>query len=84
MGDNFKDYMVQQEREKDESPTSRGNRREPMEMSVMQMIWKLLKLRLKCGNVPVKTWVQYQGFCNLYEPQVEEHIYGMDKFISIY
>lgn len=60
-----------------------GNR-EPKEMTVMQMVWKLLKLRIKHGNLPVKTWVQYEGFCDMYEPQVEKHVYGEPKFISIY
>ena len=60
-----------------------GNR-EPKEMTVMQMVWKLLKLRIRHGNLPIKTWVQHEGFCNLYEPQLEKHVYGEPKFISIY
>lgn len=58
--------------------------RKKMKMTVMQMIWKLLKLRIKHGNVPVKTWVQYEGFVDLYEPQCECHVFGEDPFISIY
>ena len=58
--------------------------REPKKMNLNQLIWKLIKLRYKHGNLPVKTWVQYQGFCDLYEPQYERHISGEEEFISIY
>ena len=60
------------------------NKREAKEMTVVQLIWKLLKLRIKHGNVPVKTWVQYEGFVNLYEPEYECHVFGEDPFISVY
>lgn len=59
---------------------NKDRNRFPKEMTVMQMIWKLLKLWLKHGNKTVKTWVQYEGFCDLYEPQYECN----DDFISIY
>jgi hypothetical protein len=59
-------------------------RRELKEMTVSQLIWKLIKLRFKYGNLLVKTWVQYQGWCDLYEPEYEGHIFGEGKFISIY
>lgn len=88
MGDNFKDYMAEQTRERNktdlESALSRGHRREPKEMNVRQIIWKLIKLWFKHGNLPVRTWVQYQGWCDLYEPEYEGHIFGEGKFISIY
>ena len=58
-------------------------KREPKEMNVNQLIWKLIKLRFKHGNLPVKTWIQYEGFCDLYEPQLEKK-YGEGNFISIY
>ena len=60
-----------------------GNR-SPKEMTVCMMICKLLRLWLKHGNKAVKTWVQYEGFCDLYEPQYECHVFGEDSFISIY
>lgn len=88
MGDNFKNYMAEQTRERNESALesvlSRGHRREPKEMNVRQIIWKLIKLWLKHGNVPVRTWVQYQGWRDLYEPKYEAHISSEGKFISIY
>jgi hypothetical protein len=85
---NFKDYCVEQERDRNETPLesalSRGHRRYPKEMTVNQMIWKLIKLRLKYGNLPIKTWVQSQRFCDMYEPQYERYIKNTEKFISIY
>lgn len=59
-------------------------KRELKEMTVSQLIWKLIKLRFKYGNLPVKTWVQYQGWCDLYEPGYEGHINYENHFISIY
>lgn len=59
-------------------------KREPKEMNVRQIIWKLIKLWFKHGNLPVRTWVQYQGWCDLYEPEYEGHIFGEEEFISIY
>ena len=59
-------------------------RREVKEMTVSQLIWKLIKLRFKYGNLPVKTWVQCQGWCDLYEPGYEGHINYGNHFISIY
>lgn len=55
---------------------------EPKEMTVGQLIWKLIKLYFKYGNLPVKTWIQYQGWSDLYEPDYEN--YGGNHFISIY
>ena len=63
---------------------NKDKKREPKRMTVMQLIWKLLKLRFKHGNVNVKTWVQYEGFCDLYEPEYENHVYGEEPFISVY
>jgi len=60
------------------------NRREPKEMTVSQLIWKLIKLRFKYGNLPVKTWIHYQGWGDLYEPGYEGHINYGNHFISIY
>jgi hypothetical protein len=61
MGDNFKNYMTEQTRERNEtaleSALSRGHRREPKKMNVRQIIWKLIKLWFKHGNLPVRTWV---------------------------
>lgn len=54
------------------------------EMTVSQLIWKLIKLRFKYGNLLVKTWVQSQGWCDLYEPGYEGHINYGNNFISIY
>lgn len=54
------------------------------EMTVSQLIWKLIKLRFKYGNLLVKTWVQGQGWCDLYEPGYEGHINYGNNFISIY
>ena len=48
-------------------------RREPKKMTVSQLIWKLIKLRFKYGNLPVKTWIQYQ----------EGHVNYANHFISI-
>jgi len=59
-------------------------RREPKRMTVSQLIWKLIKLRFKYGNLPVKTWIQYQGWGDLYEPYYEGHINYANHFISIY
>ena len=59
-------------------------RRELKEMTVSQLIWKLIKLRFKYGNLLVKTWVQGQGWCDLYEPGYEGHINYGNHFISIY
>lgn len=59
-------------------------KRESKKMNVRQIIWKLIKLWLKHGNLPVRTWVQYEGWCDLYEPKYEGHIFGEEKFISIY
>jgi hypothetical protein len=73
MGSNFNNHMAEQTRE-----------REPKKMNVKQFIWKLIKLWFKHGNLPVRTWVQYQGWRDLYEPEYEGHIYGEGKFISIY
>ena len=88
MADNFKNYMAEQTRERNktdlESVLSRGHRREPKKMNVRQIIWKLIKLWFKHGNLPVRTWVQYQGWCDLYEPEYEGHISSEGKFISIY
>lgn len=58
-------------------------KREPKKMTLNQMIWKLIKLRFKYGNLPVKTWIQFEGFCDLYEPQLVKQ-YGESNFISIY
>lgn len=58
--------------------------KEPNEMNVRQLIWKLIKLWFKHGNLSVKTWIQYEGWCDLYEPQYVSHIYGEKDFISIY
>lgn len=61
MGSNFKNYMAEQTRERNEtaleSALSRGYRREPKKMNVRQIIWKLIKLWFKHGNLPVRTWV---------------------------
>ena len=57
--------------------------REPKKMNLNQLIWKLIKLRYKHGNLPVKTWIQYEGFCDLYEPQLQK-MYGEGEFITIY
>lgn len=54
------------------------------EMTVSQLIWRLIKLRFKYGNLLVKTWVQGQGWCDLYEPGYEGHINYGNNFISIY
>lgn len=72
MGSNSKNYMAEQKRVI-----------EPKKMNVRQIIWKLIKLWFKHGNLPVRTWVQYQGWCDLYEPQWC-HVYGEKGFISIY
>lgn len=57
--------------------------REPKKMNLNQLIWKLIKLRYKHGNLPVKTWIQYEGFCDLYEPQFRK-THGEGKIITIY
>lgn len=59
-------------------------RRELKKMTVSQLIWKLIKLRFKYGNLQVKTWVQGQGWSDLYEPGYEGHINYGNHFISIY
>lgn len=59
-------------------------RRELKEMTVSQLIWSLIKLRFKYGNLLVKTWVQGQGWSDLYEPGYEGHINYGNHFISIY
>ena len=56
---------------------------ERRKMTVMRFIWKLLKLRIKYGNVPVKTWIQYQGFCDLFEPELRMPT-EIGKIIAIY
>lgn len=53
--------------------------RKPKKMNLRDLIWKLLKLYFRYGNLRVKTWVQYEGFVDLYEPQIER-----DNFVSIY
>ena len=57
--------------------------REPKKMNLNQLIWKLIKLRYKHGNLPVKTWIQYEGFCDLYEPEFRK-TYGEGKIIAIF
>lgn len=59
-------------------------KREPKEMTVSQLIWKLIKLRFKHGNLLVKTWKQYHGWVDLYEPFYEGHLDYENKFVSIY
>ena len=59
-------------------------KREPKEMTVSQLIWKLLKLRFKYGNLLVKTWKQYQGWVDLYEPFYEGRADYENHFVSIY
>jgi len=59
-------------------------RRELKKMTVSQLIWRLIKLRFKYGNLQVKTWVQGQGWSDLYEPGYEGHINYGNHFISIY
>lgn len=59
-------------------------RRELKEMTVSQLIWRLIKLRFKYGNLLVKTWVQGQGWSDLYEPGYEGYINHGNHFISIY
>lgn len=52
-----------------ESVFPHGRKVYPTEMTVWQMICKLFILLIKHGNIKVKTWLQYQGFVNLYEPR---------------
>ena len=54
--------------------------RKPKKMSLSDIIWLLIKLWLKHGNVDVKTWVQNEGFVDLYEPKFEPH----RNIVSIY
>lgn len=42
-------------------------------MKVRTLIWSLLKLYFKHGNMPVKTWVQYEGFCDMYYPRFNSY-----------
>ena len=67
-----------------ESYFSEYRNKETKEMTLTRLILKLIRLRFKHGNLPVRTWVQYQGWCNLYEPKYVGDVESEGKFISIY
>ena len=59
---------------------NKDSSRKPKKMTLSDIIWVLIKLWFKHGNVDVKTWVQNEGFVDLYEPKFEPH----RNIVSIY
>lgn len=63
MGSNFNNYMTKQ---------TRGHRREPKEMNVRQIIWKLIKLWFKHGNLPVRSGYNIKGGAICMNPNMKD------------